>query len=310
MDIMQILPWAIFGFITCVVLVLMSVLNTRKSRTLERLEELRDPTLRDKERLSKEKSGVAAALEKAAPSLSQAMAPKSEEERNQLKMRLANAGFNNPNAASLFLTIKVISIGICVVIGGGIGMTIYGFKLHSLTAVLIGGAAGCFIPEVVLGLMKRGRQEKIFLQLPDALDLLVVCVEAGLGLDSGMRRVSDELKDGAPEICEEFDRCNMQLQMGKVRRECLREMGLRAGVDDMRALVTTLINAERFGSSIGPALRVQSDTMRTKRRQMAEERAQKTAVQMLFPLVLFIFPGIFVVLVGPAAVMMMQNFKL
>lgn len=310
MDIMQILPWAIFGCITCVVLVLMSVMNTRKSRTLERLEELRDPTLRDKERLNKEKNGVAAALEKAAPSLSQAMAPKSEEERNNLKLRLANAGFNNPNAASLFLTIKVIAMGVGVVIGGGIGVTMYGLKLNSLTAVLAGGAVGCFIPELVLGLMKRGRQEKIFLQLPDALDLLVVCVEAGLGLDSGMRRVSDELKDGAPEICEEFDRCNMQLQMGKVRRECLREMGLRTGVDDMRALVTTLINAERFGSSIGPALRVQSDTMRTKRRQMAEERAQKTAVQMLFPLVLFIFPGIFVVLVGPAAVMMMQNFKL
>ncbi len=310
MDIMQILPWAIFGCITCVVLVLMSVMNTQKSRTLERLEELRDPTLRDKERLGKEKHGMAAALEKAAPSLSQAMAPKSDEERNKLKLRLWNAGFNNPNATSLFLTIKVIAMGVGVVIGGGIGVSMYGLKLNSLTAVLAGAGIGCFIPELVLSLIKRGRQEKIFLQLPDALDLLVVCVEAGLGLDSGMRRVSEELKDGAPEICEEFDRCNMQLQMGKVRRECLREMGLRTGVDDMRGLVTTLINAERFGSSIGPALRVQSDTMRTKRRQMAEERAQKTAVQMLFPLVLFIFPGIFVVLVGPAAVMMMQNFKL
>lgn len=310
MDIMQILPWAIFGCITCVVLVLMSVVSTRKSRALERLEELRDPTLRDKERLGKEKTGVAAALEKAAPSLSQAMAPKSEDERNHLKMRLANAGFNNPNAASLFLTIKVLALGVGAVLGGGVGVTMYGLKLNSLTALLFGGGIGVYLPELILVLMIKGRQEKIFLQLPDALDLLVVCVEAGLGLDSGMRRVSDELKEGAPEICEEFDRCNMQLQMGKVRRECLREMGLRTGVDDMRGLVTTLINAERFGSSIGPALRQQSDTMRLKRRQMAEERAQKTAVQMLFPLVLFIFPGIFVVLVGPAAVMMMQNFKL
>jgi tight adherence protein C len=310
MDIMQILPWAIFGCITCVVLVLMSVVSTRKSRALERLEELRDPTLRDKERLGKEKNGMAAALEKAAPSLSQAMAPKSEDERNQLKIRLANAGFNNPNSASLFLTIKVLGLGVGAVLGGGIGVTMYGLKLHSLTALFLGGGVGVYLPELILILMIKGRQEKIFLQLPDALDLLVVCVEAGLGLDSGMRRVSEELKDGAPEICEEFDRCNMQLQMGKVRRECLREMGLRTGVDDMRGLVTTLINAERFGSSIGPALRQQSDTMRLKRRQMAEERAQKTAVQMLFPLVLFIFPGIFVVLVGPAAVMMMQNFKL
>lgn len=310
MDIMQILPWAIFGFITCVVLVLMSVMSTRKSRAVERLEELRDPTLRDKERLGKEKNGMAAALEMAAPSLSQAIAPKSEVEKNHLKMRLANAGFNNSNAASLFLTIKVISLGVGVAMGGGVGVGMYGMQLNSLTALLIGAGVGFYIPELILELKRRGRKEQIFLQLPDALDLLVVCVEAGLGLDSGMRRVSEEMKDGAPELCEEFDRCNMQMQMGKVRRDCLREMGLRTGVDDMRALVTTLINAERFGSSIGPALRTQSDTMRTKRRQMAEERAQKTAVQMLFPLVLFIFPGIFVVLVGPAAVMMMQNFKL
>lgn len=310
MDILQILPWAIFGFITCVVLVLMSVLNSRKSRALERLEELRDPTLRDKDRLLKEKRSMAAAFEKAAPSLSQAIAPKNEEERNQLKLRLANAGFNNPNAASIFLTIKVLAMGIGVILGGGIGVTMYGLKLNSLTALCIGAGVGLYLPEVILRMLASARKEKIFLQLPDALDLLVVCVEAGLGLDAGMRRVSEELKEVAPEICEEFDRCNMQLQMGKARRDCLREMGLRSGVDDMRSLVATLINAERFGSSIGPALRVQSDTMRTKRRQLAEERAQKTAVQMLFPLVLFIFPGIFVVLVGPAAVMMMQNFAL
>lgn len=308
MDIMQILPWAIFGCVTCVVLGLMSVMNTQKSRAMERLDELRDPTLRDKERLGKEKGGMTAALEKAAPSLSQAMAPTNADERNQLKLRLASAGFNNPNAASLFLTMKVIGLGLGVMIGGGVGVGMYGLQLNSLTSLIVGAGAGIYIPEIVLRIMAAGRKEKIFLQLPDALDLLVVCVEAGLGLDAGMRRVSDELREGGPEICEEFDRCNMQLQMGKVRRECLREMGLRCGVDDMRGLVATLINAERFGSSIGPALRQQSDTMRLKRRQYAEERAQKTAVQMLFPLVLFIFPGIFVVLVGPAAVMMMKNF--
>ena len=308
MDIMQILPWAIFGCVTCVVLGLMSVMNTKKSRALERLDELRDPTLRDKERLGKEKGGMTAALEKAAPSLSQAMAPANADERNQLKLRLASAGFNNPNAASLFLTIKVIGLGLGVMIGGGVGVGMYGLQLNSLTSLIVGAGAGIYIPEIVLRIMAAGRKEKIFLQLPDALDLLVVCVEAGLGLDAGMRRVTDELREGGKEICEEFDRCNSQLQMGKVRRDCLRDMGLRCGVDDMRGLVATLINAERFGSSIGPALRQQSDTMRLKRRQYAEERAQKTAVQMLFPLVLFIFPGIFVVLVGPAAVMMMKNF--
>jgi tight adherence protein C len=274
---------------------------------MERLDELRDPTLREEKKMLNEKTGVAAALEKAAPTLSQALAPKTDLERTDLKLKLANAGFNNPNAASLFLTIKMIGLGFGLLTGGGVGLAMYGFKLNGMTATLAGGGICFYIPEIVLSIIRRGRQQKIFLQLPDALDLLVVCVEAGLGLDAGMRRVSEELQEAGPEICEEFDRCNMQMQMGKVRRECLREMGLRSGVDDLRALVATLINAERFGSSIGPALRVQSDTMRLKRRQYAEERAQKTAVQMLFPLVLFIFPGIFVVLVGPAAIMMINN---
>ena len=307
MDVMQILPWAIFGLITCGVLVLMNAMNSRQSRAMERLDELRDPTLREDKKLMKEKTGMAAALEKAAPALSQAIAPKTDIERNELKLRLANAGFNNPNAASLFLTIKMISLGVGLMIGGGTGYAMYGLKLNGMTATLVVAGFFFYVPGVVLAIIRKGRQDKIFLQLPDALDLLVVCVEAGLGLDAGMRRVSEELQEAAPEMCEEFDRCNMQMQMGKVRRECLREMGLRAGVDDLRALVATLINAERFGSSIGPALRVQSDTMRLKRRQYAEERAQKTAVQMLFPLVLFIFPGIFVVLVGPAAIMMINN---
>ncbi len=307
MDIMQILPWAIFGFITCVVLGFLSLMSSRKSRTLERLEEFRDPTLREKEKLAKKKTGMAAAFERAAPKLSQALTPKSEIERNNLKLRLANAGFYSPNAASIFLTIKLLLLGVFSVAGAATGFTVWGFTMKGWYAVLGGAAAGFYLPEVVLTLIKGGRQDRIFLQLPDSLDLLVVCVEAGLGLDAGMRRVSEELADTAPDICSEFDRCNMQLQMGKPRRECLRELGLRTGVDDVRSLVTTLINAERFGSPVGPALRIQSDTMRTKRRQQAEERAQKTAVQMLFPLVLFIFPGIFVVLVGPAAIMMMQN---
>ncbi len=306
MNVMQILPWAIFGCITCVVLGLLSFMNASKSRAVERLDELRDPTLREKEKL-KEKHGMAAALEKAAPALSQALAPKTDIEKNVLRLRLANAGFNNPNAPSIYLTLKLIMFGFGLLSGMGTGYGLYGFTTNGWMAIAIGGGVGFYLPEVVLWSIKRGRQEKIFLQLPDALDLLVVCVEAGLGLDAGMRRVTDELREGGPEICEEFDRCNMQLQMGKPRRECLREMGLRTGVDDVRGLVATLINAERFGSSIGPALRSQSDNMRVKRRQQAEERAQKTAVQMLFPLILFIFPGIFVVLVGPAAIMMMHN---
>ena len=121
MDVMQILPWAIFGLITCVVLGLMSFMNSRKSRTLERLEELRDPTLRERDKLLKEKHGMAAALERAAPTLSQALAPKTDLERNELKLRLANAGFNKPNAASIFLAVKLILLSVGLLSGAGTG---------------------------------------------------------------------------------------------------------------------------------------------------------------------------------------------
>ncbi len=166
---------------------------------------------------------------------------------------------------------------------------------------------GFYLPELGLTLLRSGRQKKIFLQLPDALDLLVVCVEAGLGLDAAMRRVSEEMADGSPEVCSEMSMANMHLQMGKPRREVLHDLGVRTGVDDVRALAAILIQADKFGSSVAQALRVQSDSMRVKRRQMAEEKAQQSAVKMIFPLVLFIFPGIFVVLVGPASIQLMEN---
>ena len=151
------------------------------------------------------------------------------------------------------------------------------------------------------------RKEQIFLGLPDTLDLMVVCVEAGLGLDQAMRKVSEEMKNTYGVIAEEFALCNLQLQMGSARGTVLQELGNRTGVDDLRALAAILIQADKFGSSVAQALRVQSDSMRTRRRQIAEEKAAKTAVKMIFPLVIFIFPGIFVVLVGPAGITMYRN---
>ncbi len=155
--------------------------------------------------------------------------------------------------------------------------------------------------------MTKRRKEGIFLGLPDALDLMVVCVEAGLGLDQAMRRVSEEMDKSYPIIAEEFGLCNMQLQMGRSRAEVLKELGQRSGVDDLRSLASILIQADKFGSSIAQALRVQSDSMRVRRSQIAEEKAAKTAVKLIFPLVLFIFPGIFVVLVGPAAITIVRE---
>ena len=246
-------------------------------------------------------------MTKAAPSLSKALQPKTELEQNKLKIRLANAGYNSPGAPQLFLAIKMVCLGVGGLIGMTYGLIGYGLEMKGLAAFVIGGGIGFYGPELVLKLIIKGRKEQIFLALPDALDLLVVCVEAGLGLDAGMRRVAEELADSHKAVCGELNLANMQLQMGRPRRDVLHDLGVRTGVDDMKALAAVLIQSDKFGSSIAQALRVQSDSMRVKRRQIAEEKAQQTAVKMIFPLVLFIFPGIFVVLVGPAAIMLMEG---
>ena len=169
---------------------------------------------------------------------------------------------------------------------------------------------GCvlfYVPDLVVGIMGRRRKQAIFLALPDALDLMVVCVEAGLALDQAMRKVVDEMTLTYRILAEEFALANFQMQMGRPRPEVLHDLGARTGVSDLRSLAAVLIQADKFGSSIAQALRTQSDSMRTRRSQMAEEKAAKTAVQLIFPLVLFIFPGIFVVLVGPAAINMVRQ---
>ena len=304
MDLTQILPWAIFGGFACAAWALLNFMSGKSSRADERLEELRNPMLRAKEKEDKQKQTV---LEKAAPALSRALQPKSELEQSKLKVSLANAGFNSPHAVELYLAIKFASLIGGVILGSGYGLASWGVTQKGLAAAIVGAGLGFYMPEIIMYILRKSRQEKIFLSLPDALDLLVVCVEAGLGLDAGMRRVSEELEDTAPELCSELALCNFQMQMGRPRREVLHDLGVRSGVDDLKALAAILIQADRFGSSIAQALRVQSDTMRVKRSQLAEERAQKTAVKLIFPLVLFIFPGIFVVLVGPAAISMINN---
>jgi tight adherence protein C len=306
MNLTNLLPWAVFGAFTIGVWALINLFSSRSSRATERLEELRDPTLRNREGGSG-KTGMGAVVEMAAPALSKALQPKTELEQSELKRRMANAGYNAPGAPQMFLAIKFAMMVGGAMLGGGFGLVSWGLTQKGWTSIVVGAGLGFYLPELFLAFIKRGRQEKIFLQLPDTLDLLVVCVEAGLGLDAGMRRVCDELVDSAPELTSEFNMANKQLQMGRPRREVLHDLGVRTGVDDMRALAAILIQADKFGSSIAQALRVQSDSMRVKRRQIAEELAAQTAVKMIFPLVLFIFPGIFVVLVGPAAISMING---
>ena len=289
---------AIFVAFAAVAWMLMDMMAGKKNRAEQRLTEFRDPNRRKIEK----KETIGQKLEKVSPNLAKPMQPKTEKEVGKLKQRLSHAGFRSEAAPGVFLASKFIGLLVGVACTGGTAL-ITGFKLH-LVLIL---AFFLFLPDIIIWFLGKRRKEAVFMGLPDALDLMVVCVEAGLGLDQAMRKVADEMKKSHRVIAEEFSISNFQIQYGKTRRDVLQELGSRTGVDDLRSLAAVLIQAEKFGASVGQALRVQSDSMRTRRRQLAEERAAKTAVQLIFPLVIFIFPGIFVVLVGPAAITMMNE---
>ena len=249
---------------------------------------------------------LSAALEKATMPLADKVTG-SEEEMSNLREKLMNAGFRSEKAPIMFKGLQMILAGVGLVFGGVFGLFADGFSQGLLMKLSIGVIIGFMGPKFLLDFLAKKRMEKVFLGLPDALDLMVVCVEAGLGMDQALRKVAEEMSKSHKEIGEEFGIANQQLQFGRSRHEVLQALGFRSGVDDLKQLASILIQADKFGSSVATALRVQSDSMRTKRRQIAEEKAAKTAVKMIFPLVLFIFPGIFVVLVGPAGISMYRN---
>jgi tight adherence protein C len=167
-------------------------------------------------------------------------------------------------------------------------------------------ALGFFLPRFLLKRAMKERQRRIRLALPDALDLTVICVEAGLALDQAMMRVGEDLSHAHPELSGEFHLFNLETRAGKPRAEALRNLAARTGVDDVRGLVGTLIQTDRFGTSVAQALRVHSDSLRTERRQRAEEQAAKTTVKMIIPLVLFVLPSLIFVTVGPAVIQLMK----
>ena len=301
------IPIAVFGAIAVVAWLLMDLITGRdKQRTEQRLDEMRDPRLRDVESPGS-KQKLAKALEAATPALSKPLQPQNEKDAANLRRKLAHAGFRNESAQGIYLTMKTVCIAGGVFLSGGSVLLSGAYDQMSLLKAAFVAIGAFFLPNIVLWYLTKRRQEGIFLGLPDALDLMVVCVEAGLGLDSAMRKVAEEMKKSYPIIAEEFGICNLHLQMGRTRSEVLKDLGDRNGVDDLSSLASILIQADKFGSSIAQALRVQSDSMRVRRRQIAEEKAAKTAVKLIFPLVLFIFPGIFVVLVGPAAITMVRE---
>jgi tight adherence protein C len=300
-------PLFVFAAIMAGTFWVLTMLSKRNSLAEDRLDRIGRPkSLADLD-LNNESRQKFAGLKEAFSNLGASMQPQSDLEKNTLRVKLANAGFRSESAPAVYQGLSLACL-VGLTLPAAIGcLAVYGFTLSALWKIGLAGCMGFYLPKIGLMLLINDRKQQIFLTLPDALDLLVVCVESGLGLDAALRKVTEEMKDNAKTICEELALANLQLQMGRPRREVLHDLGVRTGVDDVKSLAAILIQADRFGASIAHALRVQSDAMRTKRRQIAEEKAAKTAVKLIFPLVLFIFPAIFVVLVGPAAILIMKN---
>jgi tight adherence protein C len=228
-------------------------------------------------------------------------APAANREVGKIRGRLVSAGYRGSEAMAVFMGIR-LGFSLLLFLAMSLPILVRPNVLIALGAAAIGYMA----PGFVLARMAKKRQHRIRLSLPDALDLLVVSVEAGLGLDQAIQRVGEELAFAHPDLSDELRLVNLEMRAGSARTEALRHLADRTQVDDLGSLAAMLIQTDKFGTSVAQSLRVQSETLRTKRRQRAEEAAAKTGVKMVFPLVFCIFPAIWVVTIGPAAIKFVQ----
>ena len=229
----------------------------------------------------------------------QAVLPDQEEQRKKGRLILIRAGFRSASAYRNYLLLKFLC---SIIFPVGFLFTTFFYQLPPVA--LAGGAllalTGFFLPSLVLKFIILQRQQEMTRALPDALDLMMVCVEAGLGLDMTFKRVGEEIRPLSKVLSDEYRLTILEIRAGKPRSDCFRDMSVRTDVREINNLMTILIQASRFGTSVAEALRVHADAMRIKRRQIAEEKAAKVAVKLIFPLVLFIFPALMIVIAGPA----------
>lgn len=231
--------------------------------------------------------------------------PKSEQETSVQQQRLIRAGFRQDSAVKYFFGAKLIVPGTLLVIALATGL----YRLSPFFVLALCAGLGFLGPDFWLGRQISNRQNEMRKGLPDVLDMLIICVEAGLSLDQATQRTAEELKKAQPSLSDELGIVALEQRAGRARSEAWKHLAERTDVDSIRNLVTMLIQAEQFGTSIGKTLRVHSDTLRTQRIQEVEEKAAKLSVKLLFPLVLFIFPSLFLVTLGPAMISMMQSFS-
>ena len=228
------------------------------------------------------------------------------EELRGARLLLNQAGCRTPSAHRLYLLTRVCLPVLLAVVAIAYGKAA-GLANQSVFILLLAGSvAGFILPDLFLRRKVRKRQEDITDALPDALDLLVVCVEAGMGINAAFVKITDEFKLSSPVLSEEFDIVNREMVAGKPRMEALRALADRAGVEDVQSLVAMLIQTEKLGTSLSQSLRVHSDSLRTRRRQRAEEAAAKTTIKLVFPLVFLLFPALFIVILGPGVIQIIK----
>jgi tight adherence protein C len=298
------IPISVFAFIVLASVGVYFLVSRPQSAANNRLRELRAQDLSSEDR--PQSSPVTVFTEKIAEPLNR-IAPASMETAGKLQKLLIYAGFRSPKSLIVFRAIQLICLLMFPLIFIILINLMIGGLIPLMYAALIGLMIGFLAPKIVLESIMKGRQTRLRSGLADALDLMVISMEAGLGLNQALVRVSQELKFAYPEICEEFDFVNTEIRVGRDREEALRNLAERTGIDDLRGLCAMLIQADRFGTSIARAIRVYSDSMRTKRRQRAELAAQKAAVKLLFPLAAFLFPTLFIVMLGPAGIQLYDN---
>jgi tight adherence protein C len=248
------------------------------------------------------KPAIRERMQQALDPLSRAL-PLSPSDVSKTRAILIQAGYRSPQHVTIYRGLRVLF--------GALGfLSVFLFTGFNSPLLLLGLTAfGFYIPRFMLKKRLQERQRRIRIGLPDGLDLTVICVEAGLSLDQAMMRVGEDLRTAHPELSNEFHLFDLETRAGKPRVEALRNLAERTGVDDIRSLVGTLIQTDRFGTSVAQALRVHSDSLRTERRQRAEEQAAKTTVKMIIPLVLFVMPSLIFVTVGPAVIQLLHIFK-
>lgn len=302
---------SIFLCTTLTVYGLYVLLFRRSNPVLERLKAQRrnrDEKIREQvEEPVYEEDAVALLAERVAKPINR-IVPPSPAEADKLQRQLMQAGYHSHRAPQIFHAVMLISmLGLPLI--ATLVMFLLGYPTKWIFIVGMGTfALGFFLPRKILQKMIAARHERLQWGLADALDLMVVSMEAGLGMNAAMVRVSDELGDAHPDISKEFEFVNLEIRIGRDRIEALRNLSERTGVEDLRSFVAMLIQADRFGTSIGRAVRVYSESLRTKRRQRAEQEAQKAAVKLLMPLTCFLFPTLFIIILGPAGLKMMDAF--